>query len=171
MDFDRRLAPHNIGMVQTEDFDSIGLEPTPANDQRVSLYLSGFDGDDNVTVGYTDEEPEAATSWFYTICFVVFFFLIVCVSLVARDGIPYCCRILYHYSQHPLSMQGANEPEENLTEEQRRERQVEKQRQERRLWYSYYLKPYLTVCNVGRRVEFVWHDISNASILLFSFRS
>ena len=142
--FSRILASHNIGMIQPWDHDSSDLSPTETlgGVERKSLYVPSFGGNQNSTAYGADVDAEPTTNWLYTMCFVLLFFAIICVSLVARDGVPFCCRFLPHYSQHPL-VEGGDVAA--LTEEQRRERHLEKQRQERRLWYSYYLKPYLTV--------------------------
>lgn len=150
----RFLAAHNVALLQSENYGP-GESHTALAEQPKRVIMDFYRDDDafnSTSASFTEHSrdmvaraPDGTTSWFYTICFVLLFFVIICVSLVARDGVPWLCRCLPHYSQHPLAAQrrAAQEP---LSEEQERERQIEKQRMERRLWYSYYLKPFVTVC-------------------------
>lgn len=96
----------------------------------------------------------------YTGLFVVVFFVLICVSYLLR----FICVKYFNcghmdptgsvrHSQHRLTLVGRAAPSAQTLRaqglaatEEFRDQQVEKQRMERRLWYTFYLKAYTTVC-------------------------
>ena len=93
--------------------------------------------------------------WWYTVIFMIVFAAILCGSYCLRLACAKFCgwQMQDRHSRHPLArgstsgMLRARSQAMAATEEIR-EVQLEKQRQERRLWYMFYLKAYTTVCGI-----------------------
>jgi hypothetical protein len=128
-------------------------DANPSTDREI-MYLNReamMDDVGNITSNsdvLDDDAVGATISLWHTMAFMMGFFFLILVTLVLKDGVfrycgIECCEgVIPHSSQHPIPRL---ENEAGLTPEEIKEKRLEKQRIERRLWYAYYLKPYTTV--------------------------
>ncbi|CAB9514667.1 expressed unknown protein [Seminavis robusta] len=107
--------------------------------------------DQTSQVGQGDEDYDG--EWWYTMLFILAFFLVVLLSYLVREGFSRICggaccpESLLQEADRSLHRirNSAQAPTSPLTQEERQAIKLQKQRQERRLWYQYYLKPYIVV--------------------------
>jgi len=94
--------------------------------------------------------------WWYTMTFIVMFAILICCSFVIREacyrwlGWECCANLTPSHSRHPLAYRSRSDrvsPGQQAirASAEIQQEQLDKQRQERRLWYLYYLRPYTTV--------------------------
>ena len=106
-----------------------------------------------------DVDDGMSVPWWYTVLLILGFFGILLASVLLREfcyrcyGIKLCSRPLLtgngneYQQRHQRNHPGSSNNLQGLTSEELREQQVEQQRMERKIWYQYFLKPYVTVSN------------------------
>lgn len=109
-----------------------------------------FDNSTDAGGGIKDEVSRM-NSWLTVAIIGMIFVLILC-TMIIRDGTCKHCGIMWCEGRpvmpETIQQQREEEQEEDqqrLTPDQKKELQLKQQRQERQLWYSYYLRPFITV--------------------------
>lgn len=136
-----------------------------ASDWNSSSYGTGSYGKSNLRFG--DNNPDTTLHSWYAMLFVILLFTMVCLCMFLREicarwwpgecGPSSLAQHVQNASRHGSRMRITPDPmgdgQQYQQEEEELEQQLELQRKERRLWYQYYLKPYIvvSVLNLKRR--------------------
>lgn len=163
METAREAVRHLVGIVQPWSHYSSNNDLNPSTEREMWSYVNRedlFTDDMNKTTTMSnsttmgsdmlDDEPAAMSPW-HTLASMLGFFFLIFFTLILKDGILRICGLDCCEPQQgrplvpPSSQDGDPDLEASLSPEEMKEKRLEKQRIERRLWYSYYLKPYTTV--------------------------